>query len=206
MTEWYGVETEYSPEGRPEYEQLFVDRDSEAVEHLNELYLEESYSGFSFRDAARNLPNTERIRRQNKGGLPSDENYPTTEDSYRWNEEILRSNGDWRNNVPFFEYKEIAVLFPQKRKGIELEELEEENPEIYIGDHISDKELREIADCETRDVVELLESIDRGSVVDYIQNNPQLQNKRLDRSVAVYGTDNVDDNEAEEFLWELAGL
>lgn len=207
MTDWSVVEAEYSPEGRPKYEQLFVNGDSEAVEHLNELYLEGSYSGFSFRDAARNLPNTERIKRRNKGGLPSDENYPSTEDGYWWNEEILRSNGDWRNNVPLFEYKEITVLFPQKRKGIEPEELEKENPEIYIGEHISDEELREIADRdETRDVVELLELIntDWESTVEYIQNNPQLQDKRLDRSVAVYATNNVDNNEAEDFLWELA--
>lgn len=207
MTDWSMVETEYSPEGRPEYEQLFVEADSEAVEHLNELYLEGIYSGFSFRNAARSLSDTERIKRKTWEGLPSEKDHPTTEDGYWWNEEILRSNGDWRNNIPFFEYKEIAVLFPQKSKGIEPEELEKENPEIYLGEHISDEELREIAGRdETRDVLELLELIntDWESTVDYIQNNPQLQDKRLDRSVAVYATDNVETGEAEEFLWKLA--
>lgn len=199
MTDWSVVKTGYSSEGRPEYEQLFVDGDSVAVEHLNELYLEERLNGFSFRDAARGLSNTERngVTFERSSETVGDKKvYPAvTEDGYKWQEEIIRSDSSWRKNIPFADYEEIAVLFPQKHSGIDPENLD--NGEIglgalLVGQGYSSDEAQRIAEEQKEVAKEALE------------NNPHLQDTHLDRSVAVYATDNVETDEAEEFLWELA--
>lgn len=198
------VETDYSLDGRPEYNQLFIDEDSEAIDHLNQIYLEEDYSLFELKIAVRKIPNAERIDHTTWEGLPSKDDYPTTEDGYMWSHEVLRRGGGWRDNIPFFQNEEIAVLFPQRRSGIDLRS-DEENPEIYIGDHLNDEEIREIEGAgEDEELIDVIENLDRESFRDYVEDNPRIQQDRLDRSIAVYATSNVNNHEAEEFLWEIS--
>lgn len=198
------VETEYSPDGRPEYNQLFIDEESEALSNLNQIYVDEKYSLFEIKIAARKIPDAERIDHTIWGGLPSKDDYPTTEDGYMWNHEILRSGSGWRDSIPFIQNKEIAVLFPQRRSGIDLEFFEE-NPEIYLGDHLNDEEIRDISDAEENEsLIEVIKRLDEASVRNYVENNSRIQRDRLDRSIAVYATDNVGNQEAEEFLWEIS--
>ncbi len=196
MTGWSVVETEYSSEGRPEYEQIFVNGDSEAVENLNEVYLEERLNGFSFKDAAENLSNAQRNGKSRESS--GDIIYPAiTEDGYRWREEIIRSDGSWRKSIPFVDYQEIAVLFPQKRSGINPDDLDDGEiglGALLVGQGYSAEEAQRIAK-ERKEATK-----------EAVENNPYLRDTHFlgDRSVAVYATDNVETNGAEEFLWELA--
>lgn len=197
------VVTDYSPEGRFEYNQLFINEESEALNNLNQFYLDQNYSLFEIKIAASKIPNAERFDDKTWGSLPSKDDYPTTEDGYMWNHEILRKGNSWRASIPFFQDKEIAVLFPQKRRGIDPDFVEEK-AEVYVGDHLNDEEIRQITNAdEDENLIEVIKGLDEGSVRNYVENNSRIQNNRLDRSIAVYATDNVGIQEAEEFLWEI---